>query len=226
MVLKVMIDNDQGGIRYVVYRQESIPSENVGFKMSEKKKILIILGHPARERESFCEALANAYAEEARGAGHDVDMLKISNLAFDPILHEGYRGEQDQEPDIVVAQNRMLTADHWVVIYPLWLFMIPSLLKGFLERTLTKGLAYNQNADAFVKHLQGKSVRIIQTMGMPGWAYKWMFHRHGAMALVSLFRFIGMKSVNITCLGLAESHNAQRKSRYFSTVKKLGKRGR
>lgn len=190
------------------------------------RKILIILGHPARERESLCEALAKAYAEGARSTGYDVDILKISDLTFDPVLHEGNRGEQDQEPDIIVAQNRMLTADHWVVIYPLWLFMVPSLLKGFLERTLTKGLAYNHNADAFVKHLEGKSVRIIQTMGMPGWAYRWMFHRHGVKALASLFKFIGMKSVRVTCLGSAESHKAQLKSRYFRTVRKLGTRGR
>ena len=64
-----------------------------------KKKILIILGHPARQRQSFCEALAIAYKESAVQAGHAVEYIKISNLDFDPILHEGYVGEQNKEPE-------------------------------------------------------------------------------------------------------------------------------
>ena len=34
------------------------------------KRILVMNGNPARQRESFSEALANAYAEAATQAGH------------------------------------------------------------------------------------------------------------------------------------------------------------
>ena len=111
--------------------------------MPAHKKILIILGHPAKERQSFCESLALAYKEHAVQSGHDVKFIKIADLKFDPILHEGHMGELPPDSEIVAVQERMAWADHWVIVYPLWQFMIPALLKGFFERTLTRGFAYN-----------------------------------------------------------------------------------
>src|ERR1035438_5649049 len=102
--------------------------------------ILIILGHPARKRQSLSEALANAYKEGAIESGHEVCLSKVADKQFDPILHEGYGEEQAAEPDIIEAQEKIRWADHLVFVYPLWEYMIPALLKGFLERTLTRDL--------------------------------------------------------------------------------------
>ena len=102
-------------------------------------KILIILGHPAKKRQSLSEALANAYKEGAIESGHEVCLYKVADKQFDPILHEGYGEEQTVEPDIAEAQEKIRWADHLVFVYPLWEYMIPALLKGFLERTLTRG---------------------------------------------------------------------------------------
>ena len=68
--------------------------------------ILIILGHPARKRQSLSEALANAYKEGAIESGHEVYLYKVADKQFDPILHEGYGAEQAAEPDIIEAQER------------------------------------------------------------------------------------------------------------------------
>ena len=40
-------------------------------------KILIILGHPAKKRQSLSEALANAYKEGAIESGHEVRLYKV-----------------------------------------------------------------------------------------------------------------------------------------------------
>src|ERR1035441_10403835 len=88
-------------------------------------KILIILGHPAKKRQSLSEALANAYKEGAIESGHEVRLYKVADKQFDPILHEGYWEEQAAEPDIIEAQERIRWADHLVFVYPLWEYMIP-----------------------------------------------------------------------------------------------------
>ena len=121
------------------------------------KKILVILGHPAHARKSFCEALAESYMAGAREAGHSIDFIKISDLSFDPILHEGYKVEQAVEPDILVVRSKMLTADHFVIVYPLWQFSVPALLKGFCERTLALGFAYGLQGKNPVLPLKGKA---------------------------------------------------------------------
>lgn len=189
------------------------------------KKILVILGHPAHARKSFCEALAESYTEGAREGGHVVDFVKISDLSFDPILHEGYKVEQAVEPDILTVRSKMLAADHFVIVYPLWQFSVPALLKGFCERTLALGFAYELQGKNPVLPLKGKSVRLIQTMGMLGFAYRWIFHEYGEKAFKTMLRFIGMKPVRVTYCGLAESLDESRRYRYLMDVKRLGAKG-
>ena len=188
------------------------------------KRVLIILGHPTRERKSFCEALALAYQQGARDAGHEVQLLNIAQLHFDPILHEGYAGDQPLEPDLAAAQDSIRRADHLVFVYPMWEFMMPALLKGFFERTFTRGFAYDQKSKNPLKSglLTGKSARIIQTMGMPALMYRLMFGQHGARALKSLLGFCGIRDVNISYFGLMAENSERRGKRFIKKVRLLG----
>lgn len=188
------------------------------------KNILVIIGHPARERESFSEALAYAYKEGAEQAGHHVEILKIANLEFDPILHEGYKKDQFKEFDLMEAQEKLIAADHWVIIYPLWQFMMPALLKGFFERMLTKGFAYDFKGNRPVpgRALKGKSARLIQTMAMPNFLYRWFAREHGAKALKSMLTFCGIHPINIHYFGMAESMNSARAQRYLKAAHQIG----
>lgn len=189
---------------------------------STGKKILIILGHPARKRKSYCEALALAYKEKALHAGHLVELVKIADLSFDPILHEGYKEEQAVEPDIAAARDKMHWAEHWVIVYPLWQFGMPALLKGFFERTLVKGFAYDFTAERSVRLLNGKTARVIQSMGMPSFFYRWYYFEHGEKALKDVLALCGIKCRRTYC-GLAESCADKERNRQLAQVGKLGK---
>jgi len=176
------------------------------------KRILIILGHPALERQSFCEALASAYHLSAERAGHEVRLIHVAKLSFDPILHEGNARPQTLEADLLDAQGHVLWANHLVIVYPMWAYMIPALLKGFFERTFTPGFAYQVKGknpfDAGL--LGGKSARIIQTSGMPGFFYRLMYCAHGAKALRSMLHICGIKPVRFSYFGAFEDDVARR----------------
>lgn len=195
------------------------------------KNILVILGHPAHQRESFCEALANAYSQGATESGHRVEQLKLADLQFDPLLHEGYEGEgvdgvQPPEPDILAAQENIRAAEHLVFVHPMWQFQLPALVKGFCERTLTKGFAYDRHASNPLRSglLTGKSAHIIQTMGMPGWFYALWYRAHGAKALRDMLRFIGIKPVHCSYFGLVEKASARQK--HLARCRELGVKGK
>jgi NAD(P)H dehydrogenase (quinone) len=190
------------------------------------KRILIILGHPAHERRSFCEALAASYQEGAQESGHEVKLIKVAQLHFDPILHEGYQGNQSPEPDIAAAQEKVRWAEHLVIVYPMWVYMIPALLKGFFERTFTEGFAYGLKSRNPLKKglLNGKSARIIQTMGMPTIMYRLMHRAHGAKALRSALQFCGIAPVRMTFCGMIEGGDRRRKA-YLEKAKVLGRTG-
>lgn len=190
------------------------------------RNILIILGHPALERRSFCAALADSYQESAAASGHMVARIDIAALNFDPILHEGYDGSQPPEPDIAAAQERIRKADHLVFIYPMWQFGIPALLKGFLERALTRDFAYNDKTKNPLQGglLKGKSARLIQTMGMPGLFYRLWFGAHGGKALRDMLRFCGISPIAVSYLGLIES-GAERRAAYLAQMRGWGQTG-
>ena len=148
-------------------------------------------------------------------------------MKFDPILHEGHKGELPPDSEIIAIQEKMAWADHWVIVYPLWQFMIPALLKGFLERTLTRGFPYNFGGKSPVHKsvLRGKSVRLIQTMGMPAFMYRCMAGEHGAKALKNMLGFCGMGPVRMTYCGMAEDPDVKRKNCCLSRAGALGKAG-
>ena len=191
------------------------------------KKILVLLGHPSRERETLCEGLARSYEEGARESGHEVDFIKIAALNFYPVLHEGYKEQLASDPDIITAQQKLLWADHIVIVYPLWQFMIPALLKGFLERALTRGFSYQLEGQTplQVKALKKKTARLIQTMGMPAFFYRWVFRQHSAKALKSMLNFCGVHPIRFTYFGMVESVSTQRRNKYMKIARKLGESG-
>ncbi|MCR3782990.1 NAD(P)H-dependent oxidoreductase, partial [Pseudomonas aeruginosa] len=104
------------------------------------KRILLIVGSP--KRKSFCHLLAECYAQGARSKDHVVRELKLGELAFDPILHEGYEQSQVLEPDLLEAQRQIHWAEHLVFVYPVWWGGLPALLQGFFDRALQPGFAF------------------------------------------------------------------------------------
>ena len=50
------------------------------------KRVLVVLGHPSNQ--SFSAAVSRAYVTAARTAGHDVQVLELGELDFDPVLRD------------------------------------------------------------------------------------------------------------------------------------------
>ena len=133
------------------------------------KRILIILGHP--RTDSLCGGLARAYAEGAEAGGHEVRVVSLGALSFDPILHNGYAAVQPLEPDLVAAQASISWAEHLVFVYPLWWGAMPALLKGFIDRVFLPGFAFKfRDGSVFWDRLlAGRSAHLLVTMDTPPW---------------------------------------------------------
>jgi Flavodoxin-like fold len=61
--------------------------------------------------------------------------------------------------------------------------MMPTLLKGFLEQALRPGFAFKTGNQGWGSLLKGRSARIVVTMGMPAFIYRWYFGAHGLKRL-------------------------------------------
>jgi len=139
------------------------------------KNILVILGHPSNT--SYSAALAEAYAQGAKTAGHTVRVLRLSELIFDPILHGSNPHHQPLEPDLLAAQESIAWAQHMAWVFPVWWGTTPALLKGFLDRTMTAGWAYkfNKGSSLPVPLLTGRSAHLLVPMDTPPWYYRWVY---------------------------------------------------
>jgi len=191
------------------------------------KRIVIIQGHPDSSKSHYCHALAEAYASGAEEAGHEVRTIRVADVDF-PLLHtyeEFY--EQDAPSVIQPCQDDVRWADHIVIVYPLWMGDMPALLKGFFEQLFRPGLAMQANEDgkSFTKLLKGKSARIIVTMGMPAFFYRWYFRAHSLKSLEqNILKFSGIKPVRESLIGLVES-NERHRQRWLKKITSQGKAG-
>jgi NAD(P)H dehydrogenase (quinone) len=129
-------------------------------------KVLVILGH--QRQGSFCHAIAQTTMEELRAAGHEIVYHDLYAERFDPILPDAEIPKQ-AELDPVVAQHcRELTeADGYVVVHPNWWAQPPAILKGWLDRVLRQGVAYEFTPQGVNGLLKGKTALVLTTSNTP-----------------------------------------------------------
>ncbi len=187
-------------------------------------RIAIIVGHA--RTNTFCEALGESYLRGAEAAGLQVQLFVTSKLKFDPILHEGFERVQPLEPDLQTAHDAMFQADHLVLIFPLWFGALPAILKGFLERVLQPDWIAQSKDGKHPRLLKGKSARIILTMGMPAFVYRWFFGAHALKMLKrNMLRFSGVHPVRSVLYGNVEGVGPERRHKWLKAVEALARRG-
>lgn len=192
------------------------------------RRILVIQGHPDPAAGHFCHALADAYAEGARTAGHDIRAISVTSLRL-PWLSSQAEWEAAEVPEPVRrCQQDIAWAEHLFIIYPLWLGGMPAMLKGFLEQVARPGFAVGRKGEAWPGALlSGRSSRIVVTMGMPALVYRWYFGAHNLKSLKrNILRFCGIKPNRATIIGTIESLSDRRRSAWLATMRELGRKTR
>ena len=103
--------------------------------------ILVILGHP--KKESFCHALSDAAVRTLRKNGHDVTFHDLYEEKFDPVLHQ-HEIPKDAEVCAEIGRHcrEIAEADGIVIIHPNWWGQPPAMLKGWIDRVIRPGVAY------------------------------------------------------------------------------------
>jgi putative NADPH-quinone reductase len=189
------------------------------------KRILIIDGHPDRRAERYVHALARAYREGAATAGHQLSDIIVSELEF-PFLRTVEDFHTGEPPRAIrAAQELIARADHIVILFPLWLGSMPAMLKAFFEQVLRPGFAFSEGARGRFpkKLLTGKSARIVVTMGMPAFFYRWFYRAHSLKNLErNILAFCGIEPVRVTIAGTVEGMSQARREALLESMRRLG----
>jgi putative NADPH-quinone reductase len=188
--------------------------------------VAIIQGHPDPAGGHYGHALADAYAQGAAAAGHELKRIEVARLDF-PVLRTQAEFEQAVPvADIRNAQETILWADHLVILYPLWLGTMPALLKAFLEQVLRPGFAFDASTRLPRKLLKGRSARIVVTMGVPALVYRWYFGAHGLRNLErNILGFCGIRPIRASLIGMVDAGGTARRAKWLARLSALGRRG-
>jgi len=125
------------------------------------------------------------------------------------------------------APQAIARADHIVLIFPLWLGTMPALVKAFLEQILRPGFGFAYSPRGFPKKLlAGKSARLVVTIGIPSWLYRWYFFAHGLRGLErNILSFVGIRPIRASLFGMVDAVSPARRKRWLDHIAKLGRRG-
>ena len=137
------------------------------------KHILYVYCHPLPE--SFHAGIRDAALAGLREAGHSVDLLDLYAEGFDPVLSaEGRRHYHDvsvNQRGLEAYVARLQAAEVLVVQFPTWCFGPPAMLKGFVDRLMMPGVAFDMSDPAHVRPILDSLKQIVGvvTYGRPRW---------------------------------------------------------
>src|SRR6266568_1101953 len=119
-------------------------------------KILIVYAHP--EPRSLNGSLRDFAVRHLESIGHSVQVSDLYAMRWkavfdgDDFLARDLDARLDpigdskhafatgtQSPDIAAEQQKLLWADAVILLFPLWWFSLPAILKGWVERVYAYG---------------------------------------------------------------------------------------
>lgn len=192
------------------------------------QRIVVIQGHPEL-RHGLLRALADSYIEGARAAGHTVTVIDVATLDFSVLRSREEWEAAAPAGDLPAAQAAISQAQHLAVFFPLWLGTLPALLKAFFEQLFRPGFAvgHAQGANPWQKMLSGRSARVVVTMGMPAFAFRWFYLAHGVKSFErNILDFVGIKPVRSTLIGDVDGMSEAARQRWHARLRRLGAQAR
>ncbi|MCY4306086.1 MAG: NAD(P)H-dependent oxidoreductase [Aestuariivita sp.] len=108
------------------------------------KKLLIVYAHPCEE--SYSRALFDTACNAIASSGHRIDALDLYAENFQPVLTAQERRDYhdigpNSEP-VASYVERLRSADGLVLVFPVWNFGYPAILKGFIDRVFLPGISF------------------------------------------------------------------------------------
>ena len=107
--------------------------------------ILVITSNP--EKDSMTDAVGAAFAAGAVERGASADVLDLYDEGFNPVYSAAdrahYLGHAPMPEDVVPIQRRLAQADVIALVFPIYWYTMPAMVKGLFDRVICRGFAYH-----------------------------------------------------------------------------------
>lgn len=139
-------------------------------------KVFIVYCHPSED--SFTRARRDAFIEGVTDSGNEYVLSDLYKMGFrtdmteDEYLRDAYyRTAPDVADDVLAEQEKVISSDAIVLIYPVFWTEAPAKLVGWFDRVWTYGFAYGGRTirtleKAVVLCSAGNSVERLEQLGL------------------------------------------------------------
>lgn len=186
---------------------------------------LIVLAHP--DAQSLTHALSRQIADGLAQAGHTSEIADLAAEGFDPRFElpdlNVHRHLAKPPADVLAEQVRIERADTLVLVYPVYWWSFPALLKGWIDRVFSNGWAFGYEDGKTTKLLNHLKVHLVAVGGTDAA----LFDRHGYGAAMrvqiehGIFDWCGAQVSSSILLDESEGPDT---ARHLPTAYTLGQR--
>ncbi|MDP3546039.1 MAG: NAD(P)H-dependent oxidoreductase [Phreatobacter sp.] len=107
-------------------------------------RVLLVHAHPVAS--SFNASLFGMSRDRLIKAGHEVDVIDLYQDGFDPVMSEverlNYHDTAINRQPVENYVERLLKAQALVLVYPVWNYGFPAILKGWFDRVFLPGVSF------------------------------------------------------------------------------------
>jgi NAD(P)H dehydrogenase (quinone) len=141
-------------------------------------RILTVFAHP--KRASYSGAVLDAFLRGLGDAGHEWKLADLYTEGFDPRFRakdyaQFTTGPADMPEDVLAEQQRIEWAEAIALVFPVWWWSFPAMLKGWIDRVWCNGWAYDFTIQRSTGHLDlSKAVLLC-----PGGSSADVYRRYG-----------------------------------------------
>lgn len=129
--------------------------------------ISLIFAHP--DPGSLNHAVARSILEALEEGGRRVAVHDLYAERFDPRLgRDELRTHRSDDPLVEAHVAELVEADGLVVVHPVWFDAPPAILKGWVDRVVRQGSAYERTPDGgFLGLLAARTAMLVTTANAP-----------------------------------------------------------
>jgi len=141
---------------------------------------LIVVSHPLKTSLTHAAAAAIAQGIVEESPANTFEIADLTQENFNPVFsaEDMAAFQQTAVPpsDVTAEQARIDNADALVLVFPVYWWSMPGLLKGWIDRVFANGWAYEETAEGkVVKKLGHLPVHLV-ALGAAG---EGVYERHG-----------------------------------------------